>query len=209
MKLTSKNETKEILDIVSDSIQKLIQYQILNQEQTDKKFKEILDKIDKQNILSSVKQTTKEKSITKTTKKKSVKKVVKKVVKKIDTKSKSINGFIFLRKTSKDNMITGIDQHEICNWSSVKKVSENGLTRLEGSDEITFREGYEALEELVKPSAYINNFGQICKTIFVIDEKTTSEKVCDILERNKPLLTVVKEPKTKEQIEAYRKEDKS
>ena len=60
MELTSKN--KKTLDIVSDSMGKIIEYQILTREQMDKQFKELNDKIDKQNILSSVKQTKKPKT---------------------------------------------------------------------------------------------------------------------------------------------------
>ena len=48
MELTSKN--KKTLDIVSDSMGKIIEYQILTREQMDKQFKELNDKIDKQNI---------------------------------------------------------------------------------------------------------------------------------------------------------------
>ena len=49
MNITSKNKNKETIDIMSDSIQKLIEYQILTREQMDKKFKELNDKIANKN----------------------------------------------------------------------------------------------------------------------------------------------------------------
>ena len=188
MELTSKN--KKTLDIVSDSMGKIIEYQILTREQMDKQFKELNDKIDKQNILSSVKQTKKPKTTKAKTKAKT----------KTKAKSNNVAGRIFLMITSNDYMITGLNQHDICDWSSVKIVN----SRLEGLDKITLKDDYLSLEGFVKPSAYINRFGKIVRSIFVEKSKIKMDKVFEVLEMNNPSLTVVREPKTREEIEAYK-----